>query len=292
MRRQRVFAALMAASALFALPALNARAQSGAQPGADAKVRPAPRNHEGRVILGSPVGEKGTWNAVDNRIAIPEKPEEFGDRDSAANFPTGPGAFPKPKMSQVPFQPWARSLFIYRTHHEFEPYTRCKPAGGARMVATAYGTDFIEVPEQKRIYITQTGGPHSFRPIFMDGRPHPKDLDPTYYGHSVGNWVGDTLVIDTVGFNERSWIDLRGMPTTDLLHLTERISRPDFNTLRYEIIIDDPGAYTAPWMTGMFFRWSPGAEQFEFVCQDGNLAPILQSGADKVTVDRSSRVAP
>ena len=109
-------------------------------------------------------GSKGTWNAIDNRIAIPEKPEEFGDRDSAANFPTGPAAFPKPKMSQVPFQPWARSLFLFRTTHEFEPYTRCKPAGGARMVATVYGTDFIEVLEQKRIYITQTGGPHSFRP--------------------------------------------------------------------------------------------------------------------------------
>ena len=107
----------------------------------------------------------------------------------------------------------------------------------------------------------------------MDGRPHPKDLEPSYYGHSVGRWEGDALVIDTVGFNERSWIDLRGMPTTEQLHLTERITRPDFNTLRYEITIDDPGAYTAPWSTGMFFRWAAGAEQFEFVCQDGNLAP-------------------
>ena len=113
------------------------------------------------------------------------------------------------------------------------------------MVATAYGTDFIHVPEQKRIYITQTGGPHSFRPIFMDGRPHPKDLDPSYYGHSVGHWEGDTLVIDTIGFNERSWIDFRGLPTTEALHLTERIARPDFNTLRYEMTIDDPGAYTS-----------------------------------------------
>ena len=126
----------------------------------------------------------------------------------------------------------------------------------------------------------------------MDGRPHPKDMDPTYYGHSVGHWEGDTLVIDTVGFNERSWIDLRGMPTTESLHLTERITRPDFNTLRYEITIDDPEAYTAPWTTGMFFRWAPGAEQFEFVCQDGNLAPILMIGADNKKLDRSSRIAP
>ena len=82
------------------------------------------------------------------------------------------------------------------------------------------------------------------------------------------------------------------MPTTEQLHLTERITRPDFNTLRYEITIDDPEAYTAPWTTGMFFRWAPGAEQFEFVCQDGNLAPILMIGADNKKLDRSSRIAP
>ena len=295
MRRRHFFGACVATAVLALSPVLThtsfAQRGGGAQ-GAAALARPAPRTPDGKIILGSPIGDKGTWMAVDNRIAIPEKPEEFGDRDAAANFPSGPGAFPKAKMSQVPFQPWARGLFIYRTKHEFEPYTRCKPAGGARMVATAYGTDFIDVPDQKRIYITQTGGPHSFRAIYMDGRPHPKDMDPTYYGHSVGHWEGDTLVIDTVGFNERSWIDLRGMPTTEQLHLTERITRPDFNTLRYEITIDDPEAYTAPWTTGMFFRWAPGAEQFEFVCQDGNLAPILMIGADNKKLDRSSRIAP
>ena len=295
MRRRHFFGACVATAVLALSPLLThtslAQRGGGAQ-GAAAPARPAPRTPDGKIILGSPIGDKGTWMAVDNRIAIPEKPEEFGDRDAAANFPSGPGAFPKAKMSQVPFQPWARGLFIYRTKHEFEPYTRCKPAGGARMVATAYGTDFIDVPDQKRIYITQTGGPHSFRPIYMDGRPHPKDMDPTYYGHSVGHWEGDTLVIDTVGFNERSWIDLRGMPTTESLHLIERITRPDFTTLRYEITIDDPEAYTAPWTTGMFFRWAPGAEQFEFVCQDGNLAPILMIGADNKKLDRTSRIAP
>ena len=225
-------------------------------------------------------GEKGTWNGVDNRMPIPEKPEEVGDRDDGRQVSaTGPAAFPKPKMSQVPFQPWARALYIFRTQHEFEPYTRCKPAGGVRMVATAYGTDFIDVPEQKRIYITQTGGPHSFRPIFMDGRPHPKDLDPSYYGHSVGHWEGRYAGHrhDRV---QRTILDRpsRACRPPEQLHLTERITRPDFNTLRYEMTIDDPGAYTAPWTTGMFFRWAAGAEQFEFVCQDGNLAPLLMIG--------------
>jgi len=161
-----------------------------------------------------------------------------------------------------------------------------------RQVATAYGTDYIDVPEQKRIYITTTGGPHTFRAIYLDGRPHPKDLDPSYYGHSVGHWEGDTLVIDTVGYNERGWIDQRGIPTTEQLHTIERISRPDLNTLRYELTIDDPGAYTATWTTGMFFRFAPGAEQFEFVCQDGNLAPLLMIGEGNGQVDRTSPIVP
>jgi hypothetical protein len=292
MRRHRLLAAFTIASALVFLPVLSQlpAAQGGQKP--PAPPRPAPRTADGKINFGSPPGEKGTWGGVDSRMLIPERPEEVGLRDANTSLTPEPGAFPKPKFSQVPFQPWARALYIFRTQHEFEPYTRCKPAGGARMVATAYGTDFIHVPEQKRIYITQTGGPHSFRPIFMDGRPHPKDLDPSYYGHSVGHWEGDTLVIDTIGFNERTWMDHRGLPTTDALHMTERITRPNFNTLRYEMTIDDPGAYTQPWTTGMFFRWSAGAEQFEFLCQDGNLAPLLMIGGENVKYERTSRVAP
>jgi len=291
MRRHRF--ALAAMAVLILSPVLSQPSFAQRRGQAPPSNRPVPRTPDGKVNFGSnSLAEQGTWTVNDNRIAIPERPEETGDRDSGARPPTGPGAFPKPKMSEIPFQPWAKQLFIYRTQHEFEPYTRCKPAGGARMVATAYGTDFINVPEQQRIYLTQTGGPHSFRPIFMDGRPHPKDLDPSYYGHSIGHWEGDTLVVDTVGFNERGWIDLRGMPTTEQLHLTERFSRPNYETLRYEITIDDPGAYTAPWTTGMFFQWGEKAEQFEFVCQDGNLAPTLMIGAENAPVDRTSRIAP
>jgi hypothetical protein len=107
-------------------------------------------------------------------------------------------------------------------------------------MATPYGTEFVQVPDQQRMYVFQTGGPHSFRPIYIDGRPHPKDLDPSYYGHSVGKWEGDTLVVDTVGFNERGWIDAYGTPTTTQLHLTEKFTRLDYKTLRYEITVDDP----------------------------------------------------
>ena len=296
MRRRHFFAACVATAVLALSPVLTQQSfaqRGGGAQGAAAPARPAPRTPDGKIILGSPIGEKGTWMAVDNRIAIPEKPEEFGDRDAAANFPSGPAAFPKAKMSQVPFQPWARGLFIYRTKHEFEPYTRCKPAGGARMVATAYGTDFIDVPEQKRIYLTQTGGPHSFRPIYMDGRPHPKDMDPTYYGHSVGHWEGDTLVIDTVGFNEEILDRLFGECRLPKAFTSPNASRAPIST---RCGMKSPSTIPKPirlrGRPGMFFRWAPGAEQFEFVCQDGNLAPILMIGADNKKLDRSSRIAP
>jgi hypothetical protein len=125
----------------------------------------------------------------------------------------------------------------------------------------------------------------------MDGRQHPAGLQPTYLGHSIGRWEGDTLVIDTVGFNERFWMDREGMPSTEKLHFMERLTRLDMNSMKYEITIDDAGAYTKPWSTGFVLRWSEGQELFEYVCQDNNHAPELMVGAQK-SVDRSSVIVP
>jgi hypothetical protein len=97
-------------------------------------------------------------------------------------------------------------------------------------------------------------------------------LAPTYFGHSVGHWENDTLVVDRVGFNERFWMatNLGGVIHTDQLHLIERISGPDFNTLKYEPTIDDPGAYTRPWTAQTFYiSWNP-TESKEFFCTDSN----------------------
>jgi hypothetical protein len=104
----------------------------------------------------------------------------------------------------------------------------------------------------------------------MDGREHPKDLDPSFFGHSVGHWEGDSLVVDSVVFNERFWLTREGMPHTTALHLTERFTRTDYDTLKYEATIDDPGAYTRPWTGGWNIRWQAGEEMYEYVCQDNN----------------------
>jgi hypothetical protein len=106
----------------------------------------------------------------------------------------------------------------------------------------------------------------------MDGRPHPKNVVPAYYGHSTGRWEGDTLVVDTVGFGETFWLDRYGFPHTEKLHMVERITRTDSITMKYEVTIDDMGAYTAPWSSGFYLFWDPGQELFEYVCQENNFA--------------------
>jgi hypothetical protein len=89
------------------------------------------------------------------------------------------------------------------------------------------------------------------------------------------------------------WIsNLEGIPHSDRLHTIERFTRTDFNTVKYEITIDDPGAYTAPWTTGFWLRWSPGVESFEFICQDNNQAHELMTGSSMEEVDRSSPFVP
>ena len=129
--------------------------------------------------------------------------------------------------------------------------------------------------------------------IYMDGRPHPKEVNdiPTWLGHSVGHWEGDTLVVDTVGFNEGHWLDRSGDLHTDQMHLIERFTRTNYNNMHYEATVDDPGAYTKPFTIGWDIRWVPGLEIEEYVCQENNrylehyeniqiegVDPSLQSG--------------
>jgi hypothetical protein len=231
-----------------------------------APSRPTPRSADGRVMIGSTSDEQGLWL---------------------------PGAVvPNPLgLSNVPHQPWARALAADRRTHQLEPHARCKASGVARVFLTPYGVEIVDLPELQRVYIFDVGGPHTYRTIYMDGRTHPADYEPDYYGHSIGWWDGDTLVVDTVGFNEGFWLDRGQLPHTEKLHTVERFTRTDFNTLRYELTIDDPGAYTAPFGGRVDLRWERGTELFEFVCQQANYAHELMVGQQK-SVDRSTLIVP
>jgi hypothetical protein len=175
--------------------------------------------------------------------------------------------------------------------NELEPHTRCKPSGVTRQFLTPYGVEFVELQDIQRIYIFDIGGPHTYREVFMDGRTHPDNPTPTYYGHSIGWWNGDTLNVDTVGYNEGFWMDRRGMPTTDKLHTLEKFTRTNETSLKYEVTVDDPGAYTKPWNNSLTLRWQNGTELFEYVCQQMNYAVNLMVGTAK-SVDRTSAIVP
>jgi hypothetical protein len=175
----------------------------------------------------------------------------------------------------VPFLPWSRAIYDYnsKNNSKYDPEGYCLPPGGPRMMATPYPMEIIQQPDQKRIVMIFEGATHIWREIYMDGRAHPQGdaLNPTYLGHSVGRWDHDTLVVDTVGFNENTWLDYYGHPHTDMLHVVEKFTRPNKGTLHYEALIDDPGAYSRPWTVAWNIPWSGESELTEYICQENNI---------------------
>jgi hypothetical protein len=173
----------------------------------------------------------------------------------------------------APFQRWARDLYEYRQRSFLKDdpmFLFCMPPGGPRQFQLPYGIQFVEERDNKRIFVLIGSGNHNWRLIYTDGRARKQDDKdfPIYYGRSIGRWEAETLVIDTRDFNERFWFSNGGLPHTDQLHLTERISRPDVNILKYEVTIDDPGAYTKPWSSSWNLQWVAGEELPPYYCQD------------------------
>jgi hypothetical protein len=264
MRRRGVMLMLVA-TALVSMHATGTPAQQ--RPAAES--RPAPRWPDGHVNLGAPSGETGVWERRNEHLVVNPKSYQAAATRTA-----------RVPIENVPLQPWALALTNYRQSLSLasEPYTRCKPSGGPRQFMSPYGLEIVDLPEIKRVYIFNISNAMSYRTIYMDGRTHPARPAPGYFGHSIGHWDGDTLVIDSVGFSEDFWMNRDGLPHTGQLHLTERITRQNFDTLNYEVTIDDPGAYTAPWTSGYTLGWTRGAELFEYVCQENNLSPESMAG--------------
>ena len=278
--------------------------QPGAQPAGAGRGRgpagppePTPRLTDGTPNLGRVAGEKGVWNVpyitnmgerivegdgttvVERRLASGRGGR--GGRGESGGPPLGGGegtsggarggARSEP---QVPFMPWSAAMYDYISKNEskYDPEGFCLPPGGPRLMATPYPMEIVQLPEQKRILMIFEGATHIWREIYMDGRPHPQGdgLNPTYLGHSVGRWEGDTLVVDIVGFNEQTWIDYYGHPHTDMLHVVEKYSRPNKNVLHYEATFEDPGAYTKPFTVRWNINWNPTGELTEYICQENN----------------------
>jgi len=283
-----------------AQPSSNAQSPAGGRGrGPAGPSQPTPRLPDGTPNLGRVPGEMGVWNVPyitnmgervieeDGKTYAEKHPPTFGRGRGApvagrGDAPLGGGegttggsgrggAKSEP---QVPFQPWAAAVYNYNSSNnsKYDPEGYCLPPGGPRLMATPYPMEIIQLPEQKRIIMVFEGATHIWREIYMDGRPHPQgdDLNPTYLGHSVGRWEGDTLVVDVVGFNEQTWMDYYGHPHTDMLHIVEKFSRPTKNTLAYEATFDDPGAYTKPFTVRWNINWNSTGQLTEYICQENN----------------------
>lgn len=218
---------------------------------------PAPKLADGTVNLGRVEKGKGAW--------LPGQVQDYSK-------------ILKDPAKGIPYMPWSKALKDYRkdvTESAEDPQGFCIPPGGPRLQTTMFPMEIIQLPGQDRIIQILQGGGHIWREIFLDGRPHPESFDgldasPTFMGHSVGRWEGDMLVVDTIGFNEGTWLDMDGHPHTDQMHLIERYSRPGINVLRYEATIDDPAAYTEPWTMALDIPWGANSSITEYICQENN----------------------
>ena len=219
---------------------------------------PVPRTKDGKPNLSAPVprlpGGKpdlsGVWSPNANKYL----------RDIAVDL----------KPGEVPFQPWAKALFEQRidgSHSKEDPDANCLPQGVPKIDAAPAPWKIVPTP---RFIVIAYEAFNLWRQIFLDGREVAPDVNPTWMGYSVGKWDGDTLVVDTKGFNGKAWLDQVGRPSTNALHVIERFRRKDFGHMDLQITIDDPKAYTRPWTVMQDVHLLPDSELLEFICNENN----------------------
>jgi hypothetical protein len=167
---------------------------------------------------------------------------------------------------EVPLQAAAKIKFRENSGKQSETDRRCLPPGVPRIMFLARPFEIVQTPH--RILFLFEGSGHVWRQIWTDGRPHPSDPNPDWLGHSIGHWEGGTLVVDTVGFNDKTWLDDAGHPHTEQLHVIEKFTRTKPLAMKYEVVIDDPGAYMQTWAVGSTFAFRPGERLAEDICLD------------------------
>ena len=220
---------------------------------------PAPRAADGRIDL------SGVWEAINHPDDAPGGIEGIGAPKYMVNVM-------RDFKGAVPFQPWAAGLFKQRQANKLRdnPNIRCLPVGVPRFVAYSHPYKIIQTPDLVVIlYESQT----LFRQIFLDGRALPKDAEPTWLGYSVGKWEGDTLVVETSGFNDQTWLDGFGHPHSELMNVTERFRRRDVGRMDIEVVIDDPKAYTQQIRYVQPQELLPDGDLIEYVCNE-NAKPV------------------
>jgi hypothetical protein len=172
-------------------------------------------------------------------------------------------------------QPWAETLYKRRGANAYRdnPSIQCLPAGVPRLHALTGPYKIVQTPDLV-LLLYELGT--IFRQVFLDGRPHPRDPQPTWMGYSTGRWDGDALVVETVGFNDRTWLDGTGHPHSEGMRLIERFVRRSVGRMDIDITIDDPLAYTRPLRYVQPQVLMPDAELIEYVCAE-NAKPVVRT---------------
>jgi hypothetical protein len=227
----------MAAALAVLGAAVNVEAQSG--PGtvkAEQSAGPVPRALDGKPSL------SGVWE-------VPYVPD----------MSRGVGALPFTAWGEAQWKAYDPAKFDYTGH--------CLPMGWTRQMNAPMPMEIMQEPNRIAILFEAW---NTFKVIPTDGRAHPNNLDPTWLGNSVGRWEGDTLVVDSIGFNDKTRLDTIGHPHSDQMHIVERLTRTDAMHLAYEVTVDDAKTYSKPFTNKRTFTLKPGWELMEYSCEENN----------------------
>ena len=223
---------------------------------------PTPRTAQGQPDL------SGIWlagNALpcpadlrDGDDCIEKIPLSHEAVDFASSLPGG-----------LPYQPWAAALVKQRMagHSKDDPHARCLPPNFPRAFAFPHLQKLIQIPG---LVVILDEFNASYRQIFTDARPLPEDPQPSWNGYSSGKWEGDTLVVESAGFRDDLWLDMKGNPMTDRARVTERFRRPNYGSLEIQVTVNDPKAYTKPWTVTFPLKLLPDTDLLEYVCNENN----------------------
>jgi hypothetical protein len=173
------------------------------------------------------------------------------------------------KAEDVPLKPWAAAVYQERIENNGmdHPGARCLPSGIPEKDNIPDGLKVVQTPDLM-IFLHESRT--IYRQIFTDGRSLPRDAQPSWMGYSVGRWEGDTFIVDTIGQNGKTWLDMRGLLATESLHVTERFTRPTIGQINIDVTIDDPEAYSKPWSVTLSWELQPDAELIESICEENN----------------------
>jgi hypothetical protein len=230
-----------------------------------------PRWPDNQIRLGAPPGISGYW--VPTTTVLKE------DGVDVEMQPNGQLMDIAAAADVAPLQGWALKLYESRQRNflRSDPtFVECRPPAGPRKFLNPYGIQLLEERPLERVFVIAGGGNHDWHLLYTDGRALDGEeffLDAgnlLYYGRNTAHWEGDTFVIESNGYNEKFWLP-GGLPHSELMQVTERLTRRDYGTLNYEITIDDPGTYTRPWSASWTLKWLEGNDPPEHYCQDNRL---------------------